>query len=128
MQGGNPIFKQMECACLYTPDIVKSVDFYKSQGLTEIYRDERINRSGTGWELVGLRFPEGGSDIFLQNNPELKETDVEIVVDDVREKCSELTKQYPDDTTIIVEPFSAGAGTIAVVSIPGETVVVLVGR
>ena len=122
------MFKKMECACLYTPDIVKSVDFYKTQGLTEIYREERVNRSGTGWVLVGLRFHQGGSDIFLQDNPELKETDIEIVVDDVREKCADLLRQFPIDASIVVEPFAAGAGTIAVVRVPGETVVVLVGR
>jgi hypothetical protein len=66
--------------------------------------------------VVGLRFPDGGSDLFLQNNPEIKMVEVEIIVDDVREACIQLKEKY-HEVEFYREPFQAGEGHIAVVKV-----------
>jgi catechol 2,3-dioxygenase-like lactoylglutathione lyase family enzyme len=121
------MFKKMECVCMYTTDLDQSLAFYRTMGLKECYRDERRTEAGAPWTLVGLRFPEGGSDLFLQNNPELKATDVEIVVDDVQDSFRQLGALFPG-VKWIREPFKAGLGHVAVVELPGGMVVVLVGK
>ena len=73
------MFKRMECASMYTPDIEQSVSFYTSLGMKEIYRDVREIPNREPWVVVGLRFPDGGSDLFLQNNPDIKMIEVEII-------------------------------------------------
>lgn len=35
------------------------------------------------WRLVGMRFPEGDSELVLKNNSDLPFTEIEILVDDV---------------------------------------------
>lgn len=121
------MFKRMECACMYTSDLAQSVEFYQAMGLTECYRDARRTESGAPWTLVGLRFPEGGSDLFLHDNAELKETDVEIVVDDVWAAFRQLSERF-GSVNWIREPFRAGLGHVAVAQAPGGTVIVLVGK
>lgn len=121
------MFKRMECVCMYTSDLAQSLAFYQANGLAECYRDDRRTESGTPWTLVGLRFPAGGSDLFLHNNTELKETDVELVVDDVQAAYQELSDRFPG-TAWIRAPFRAGLGHVAVAQVPGGTVIVLVGK
>lgn len=63
------MWKKIECVAIYTEDIEKSVAFYQSLGLTkawETYQDE-----GKQWKLVGMRFPDGDSELVLKNNPNL---------------------------------------------------------
>lgn len=61
------MWKKIECLAVFTEDIEKSVNFYRSLGLTkawETYQDEEKQ-----WTLVGMRFPDGNSELVLKNNP-----------------------------------------------------------
>ncbi|RXJ04483.1 VOC family protein [Anaerobacillus alkaliphilus] len=119
------MWKKIECVAIYTDDLENSVAFYQSLGLTkawETYQDE-----GKQWKFVGMRFPDGDSELVLKNNPNLNFAETEIVVEDVRETY-EILKANPE-VEWIRPPFpNALGGHVAVMQAPDKNVFVLVGK
>lgn len=121
------MLKKLECAALYTAKIEESVQFYTELGLKEHWRINRPLVNDQMWTIVGLKFPEEqSSELVLQNNPELKEVDIEICVDDVRETHRNLSEHQ--DIRWIREPFATESGHVAVMEAPDGNVFVLVGQ
>ena len=121
------MFKKLECVCIYTADIEKSLSFYVSTGLTERWRIDRELDGGGTWTLIGLQFPEqASSELVLSNHPELEFTEVEILVDDVRQAYAELILN--PDIAWIRTPFATESGHVAVMEAPDGNAFVLVGK
>lgn len=119
------MWKRIECIAIYTNDIDKSVEFYQSIGLTqawETYQDEEKQ-----WSLVGMRFPDGNSELVLKNNPNLHFAETEIVVEDV-EECYKTLKTNPKVEWIRTPFPNSLGGHVAVMRAPDGNVFVLVGK
>ncbi|WP_163100084.1 VOC family protein [Peribacillus alkalitolerans] len=121
------MFKKLECVCIHTNDIEKSTAFYTSMGLAENWKIERNLESGNTWILIGLKFPQkDSSELVLSNHPENNFTEVEIVVEDVRQAHAQLSKN--EEIQWIRTPFATESGHIAVMEAPDGNVFVLVGK
>lgn len=121
------MFMKLECVCIHTKDIEKSLSFYTSMGLAENWKIERILEDGFTWTLIGLNFPQKeSSELVLSNHPENKFTEVEILVEDVRQSHTELSKN--EEIQWIRTPFATESGHIAVMEAPDGNVFVLVGK
>lgn len=121
------VFKKLECVCIHTKNIEKSLLFYTSMGLTENWKIERNLNNGSTWTVIGLKFPQkDSSELVLSDHPELNFTEVEILVDDVRQTYDELSKN--EEIQWIRTPFATESGHIAVMKAPDENVFVLVGK
>ena len=117
----------MECVSMYTEDIVQSCEFYTSMGLTEAWKIERVLESGFNWVLTGLKFPlQDSSELVLSNNPEIKFTEVEILVDDVCQAYNKLSEY--ELIKWIRTPFASESGHVAVMEAPDGNVFVIVGK
>jgi catechol 2,3-dioxygenase-like lactoylglutathione lyase family enzyme len=119
------MWKRIECLAIYTTDIEKSVNFYQSLGLTkawETYQDEEKQ-----WTLVGMRFPDGNSELVLKNNPNLNFAETEIVVEDVRMTYETLKSNTEVQWIRTPFPNSLG-GHVAVMKAPDDNVFVLIGK
>lgn len=124
-KGMNDMWKRIECVAIYTEHPEKSVAFYESLGLTkswETYQDEDQQ-----WKLIGMKFPDGRSELVLKNHPELNFAETEIVVEDVRETYATL-KANPEVEWIRTPFPNALGGHVAVMQAPDENVFVLVGN
>jgi catechol 2,3-dioxygenase-like lactoylglutathione lyase family enzyme len=64
------MWKRIECVAIYTEDIDKSVEFYQSLGLTKAW--EAFQDEDKQWKLIGMKYPNGNSELVLKNNPNLK--------------------------------------------------------
>jgi catechol 2,3-dioxygenase-like lactoylglutathione lyase family enzyme len=119
------MWKKIECVAVYTENIDKSVVFYESLGLTkawEVFQDEENK-----WKLVGMRFPDGDSELVLKNNPDLQFEETEIVVEDVKKTYESL--QSNPEVEWIRTPFpNTLGGHVAVMKAPDGNVFVLVGK
>jgi len=119
------MWKKIECLAVFTEDIEKSVNFYRSLGLTkawETHQDEEKQ-----WTLVGMRFPDGNSELVLKNNPNLNFAETEIVVEDVIAFYETLKNN--SEVQWIRTPFANSlGGHVAVMQAPDENVFVLVGK
>lgn len=74
--------KLIQAISLYTPNLDESVDFYKSTfGATEMFRSNQID----GSNMVGLTFTDGKTEFVLHDSEQLKEPDIEVLVEDVRD-------------------------------------------
>lgn len=121
------MIKNLHCIALYTEDINKSKEFYKSIGLIEAWTIEREMENNKTWTLIGFKSKDGtGSEIVVQDNPSLKEIDIELYTDNVIETYNKL-KTNPD-INWIVEPKPNEYGHIAVFEAPDKNVFVLVGK
>ena len=121
------LFKKLECVCIHTKDIDKSVSFYTSMGLTENWKIERVLENGITWTLIGLKFPQkDSSELVLSNHPENNFLEIEILVEDVQQVYAELSKN--EEIQWIRTPFATESGHVAVVEAPDENVFVLVGK
>lgn len=119
------MWKRIECLAIYTEDIKKSVNFYQSLGLTKVwetYQDEEKQ-----WSLVGMRFPDGNSELVLKNNPNLNFAETEIVVEDVK-GFYEAFKTNPEVEWIRTPFPNSLGGHVAVMKAPDDNVFVLVGK
>lgn len=119
------MWKKIECLAIYTEDIERSVGFYQSLGLIvtwESFQDEEEQ-----YRLVGMKFPDGDSELVLKNNPNLNFTETEIVVDDVRLAYDSLTSTPGVEWIRTPFPNSLG-GHVAVMKAPDGNVFVLVGK
>lgn len=118
------MWKKIECLAIYTEDIEKAVDFYQSLGLEkawDTYQDEEES-----WRLIGMRFPDGDSELVLKNNSELNFPETEIVVDDVVATYEKL-KTNPDVKWLRTPFPNPLGGHVAVMEAPDKNVFVLVG-
>ncbi len=121
------MFKKLECVCIHTKDIEKSLSFYISMGLAESWKIERILENGSTWTIIGLKFPQkNSSELVLSNHPEYNFTEIEILVEDVRQAHSELSKN--EKIRWLRTPFATESGHIAVMEAPDGNVFVLVGE
>jgi catechol 2,3-dioxygenase-like lactoylglutathione lyase family enzyme len=121
------MFNKLECVCIHTKDIAKSLSFYISMGLAENWKIERILVDGSTWTMIGLKFPQkDSSELVLSNHPEINFTEVEILVEDVRQAHSELSKN--EEIQWIRTPFATESGHIAVMEAPDGNVFVLVRK
>ncbi|APC47699.1 glyoxalase [Virgibacillus halodenitrificans] len=119
------MWRKIECLAVYTNDIRKSINFYQSLGLTkawEAYQDDEKQ-----WQLVGMRFPDGNSELVLKNNPDLNFAEMEIVVEDVKAIYEAL--KFDTEVEWIRTPFpNSLGGHVAVMKAPDDNVFVLVGK
>lgn len=119
------MWRKMECVAIYTENINESVVFYQSLGLTvawEAFQDEEQQ-----WKLIGMKFPDGDSELVLKNNPDLKFAETEIVCEDVQQTYETL-KSNPK-VQWIRPPFpNSLGGHVAVMQAPDGNVFVLVGK
>ena len=119
------MWKRIECLAIYTEDIEKSVNFYQSLGLTKVwetYQDEEKQ-----WSLVGMRFPDGNSEVVLKNNPNLNFAETEIAVEDVKGFYEAFKTNLEVEWIRTPFPNSLG-GHVAVMKAPDDNVFVLVGK
>lgn len=119
------MWNRIECVAIYTENIGKSVEFYQSLGLTkawETFQDEEKH-----WTLIGMRYPQGNTELVLKNNPNLKFAETEIVVEDVRETYESLKSNSEVQWIRTPFPNSLG-GQVAVMQEPDGNVFVLVGK
>lgn len=120
------MFKKLECVCIYTKEIEKSLEFYTSLGLLEAWKIDRILENNVEWKLIGLKFPQSdSSELVLSNNPEIRFSEVEILVDDVRDFYNIFSKN--DEIMWLKTPFKTESGHVAVMEAPDGNVFVLVG-
>lgn len=119
------MWKRIECVAIYTEDIEKSVKFYQSLGLSkawEVFQDEEKQ-----WKLTGMKFPDGDSELVLKNNPNLKMSETEIVVENVCDTYESLKTNSEIQWIRRSFPNSLG-GHVAVMQTPDGNVFVLVGN
>ncbi|AQQ54687.1 VOC family protein [Planococcus lenghuensis] len=118
------MWKKIECSAIHTEDIEQSIAFYSSLGLTKAW--ETFQDEDRKWRLVGMRFPEGETELVLKDNPDLKFAETEIMVEDVRELYESLCPNPA--VRWIREPFpNSLGGHVAVMRAPDGNVFVLVG-
>ncbi|RPF50707.1 VOC family protein [Aquisalibacillus elongatus] len=116
--------KLIQAVSLFTPDLEASVDFYKNTfGANELFRSKQTD----GSNMVGLSFAEGKTEFVLHDSENLKEPDIEVLVEDVREFYN--THKYNENIdwiqTPIEKPFG---GHLAVMrTIADDIVLIIVG-
>ena len=119
------MWKKIECIAIYTEDIEKSVKFYESLGLTKSW--ETFQDAEGQWKLIGMKFPEGNSELVLKNNPKLNFEEIEIVCEDVQKTYETLKAN--NEVQWIQTPFRNHlGGHVAVMQAPDGNVFVLVGK
>ena len=79
------------------------------------------------WQLIGLKFPDGNSELVLKNNPNLNFAEIEIVCEDVQETYETL-KTNPEVQWIRTPFPNHLGGHVAVMEAPDGNVFVLVGK
>ncbi|MDG4658191.1 VOC family protein [Ectobacillus antri] len=118
------MWKRMECIAIYSAHIESSIAFYEAMGLEkawDVYQDDEER-----WKLVGMRFPQGNTELVLKNNPHLQMADIEIVVENVWAVYEALRPR--SDVRWIRTPFpNPLGGHVAVMQAPDGHVFVLVG-
>ncbi|WP_019241696.1 MULTISPECIES: VOC family protein [Bacillus] len=119
------MWKRIECVAIYTENIEKSIEFYESLGLIKVW--ETFQDEEKLWKLVGMKFPEGNSELVLKNNPSLDFTETEIVVEDVQETYESL-KCNPEVKWIRTPFPNSLGGHVAVIQTPDGNVFVIVGK
>lgn len=120
------MFKKLECVSMYTSNLEESISFYESLGLKKKWTIERASEDGKPWYLIGLSFPEGGSELVLHNDSKINFTEIEIYVEDVVKTYEQLKSN--DRITWIRDPFATESGHVAVMEGPDGNAFVLVGK
>ncbi len=119
------LWKQMQCLAVFTEDINKSITFYEAMGLTKAW--DTFQDEAKQWRLVGMKFPNGETELVLKNNPNFAFAETEIVVEDVQEIYSSLS--VDPKVKWIRKPFANPlGGHVAVMQAPDGNVFVLVGN
>lgn len=120
------MFERLDCVCLHTDDLGRSLAFYERLGMREAWRLERKTESGEPWTLVGLDFPDrSSSQLTLSTHPERTGIEVEIRVADVEAAFRTLTAE--PGVSWIAKPFAIENGHVAVIQAPDANTFVLVG-
>ena len=110
-----------------TPEIELSTRFYRAHGRVEITHSVRTGTFGRDLTLIALRFTDGGEDLILRDERELRVTEIEIAVEDVPATFDRLSLRYPG-VRWMREPFATPEGSVGVVEVPGQAVLVLLGK
>jgi hypothetical protein len=121
------VLKRPDSALLDIPEIEMSSRFYRAHGRVEISRSVRTGAGGRDGTLIAVRFADGGGDLILQDDREIRVTEMEIAAEDVLATFDRLTHRYPG-VRWMREPFATPAGNVGVVEVPGQTVLVLLGK
>jgi catechol 2,3-dioxygenase-like lactoylglutathione lyase family enzyme len=120
------LFERMDCVCIHTDDLAKSLAFYGRLGMREAWKLDRVTAHGIPWSLVGLDFPDStSSQLTLSTHPDRRGVEVEIRVADVRKAHRALAAD--PEITWIAEPFAIENGHVAVMRAPDGNLFVLVG-
>jgi len=120
------MFQRMDCACIHTDDLGKSLNFYRRVGMREAWRLDRVTEQGVPWTLVGLDFPDAtSSQLTLSTHPERCTIDVEIRVGDVKAAYRALAED--PQVSWLAEPSGIENGHVAVMQAPDGNVFVLIG-
>lgn len=120
------MWRKIECVAIYTEDIDASIEFYQQLGLTKAW--DTFQDETKQYRLVGLKYPEGDSELVLKNNPNLQFVEIEIVVDDVVDIYNHLNEK-DKKVTWIRKPFKNPlGGHVAVMQAPDQNVFVMVGK
>jgi catechol 2,3-dioxygenase-like lactoylglutathione lyase family enzyme len=120
------MFLRMDCACIHTDDLAKSLVFYRRMGMREAWRLDRVTEHGVPWTLVGLDFPDStSSQLTLSTHPKRRSIEVEIRVADVRAAFRDLAED--PEISWLAEPFGIENGHVAVMQVSDGNVFVLVG-
>lgn len=109
------------------PEIELSTRFYRAHGRVEITHSVRTGIFGRDLTLIALRFTDGGDDLILRDERELRVTEIEIAAEDVPATFDRLTLRYPG-VRWMREPFTTPEGSVGVVEVPGQAVLVLLGK
>ncbi len=121
------MFRKLDCVCIHTRDLDKSLRFHESMGLREAWRLDRTTKDGVPWTLVGLDFPEaGGSQLVLSTDPDERPPEIEIRVEDVQETYRALSADA--EVSWLATPFAIEDGHVAVMVAPDGNIFVLIGR
>jgi catechol 2,3-dioxygenase-like lactoylglutathione lyase family enzyme len=121
------MFRRLDCVCLHTTDLERSLAFLTSMGLSEAWRLDRALEDGRPWTLVGLDFPDNSSSqLVLSTHPERRGIEVEIRVEDVVQSYEDLRKV--PGVNWVAEPFPIEEGHVAVMTAPDGNMFVLIGR
>lgn len=119
------MWKRIECVAIYTENIESSVAFYENLGLTKAW--ETYQDSEKQWKLIGMKYPEGETQLVLKNNPNLNFVETEIVVDDVVQVYNTLREDNKIEW--IQVPFlNPNGGHVAVMQAPDGNVFVIIGK
>ncbi|MGM8216595.1 VOC family protein [Bacillaceae bacterium W0354] len=87
----------------------------------------RLKLAHSTWKLIGMRFPDGDSELVLKNNSNLNFAETEIVVEDVRATYEALKSNSEIQWIRTPFPNSLG-GHVAVMEASDGNVFVLVGN
>lgn len=121
------MFKRLDCVCMHTTDLEKSLRFYAEMGLREAWRLDRTTEAGVPWTVLGLDFPDqSSSQLVLSTHPDRRMIEVEIRVDDVQAAYRSLSAN--SEITWIAEPFAIEVGHVAVMTAPDGNDFVLIGK
>jgi hypothetical protein len=110
-----------------SPEIELSSRFYKAHGQVEITHTVRTGACGGDVTLIALRFCDGGEDLILRDERELRVTEIEIAAEDVPATFDRLSHRYPG-VRWMREPFATPDGSVGVVEVPGQVVLLLLGK
>ena len=125
VDGGNDMWKRMDVVTLFTENIEKSVLFYQSLGLSKDWETTQDEKKQ--WKLVGMKYPEGNTELVLMDNPDLKFVKTEIVVDDVWETYYTLISN--PEVRWLKEPFPHPlGGHVGIMQAPDGNIFMLVGK
>lgn len=120
------MFERLDCVCLHTDDLDKSLEFLTAAGMTEAWRLDRGLDDGRPWTLVGLDFPDRtSSQLVLSTHPDRRDIEVEIRVNDVRKTYEALNNR--GDVEWLSEPFAIEQGHVAVMKAADGNIFVLIG-
>lgn len=125
IEGVKHMWKRLECVAIYTEDIDSSIEFYKLLGMIKVW--DTFQDEEQKWRLVGLKFPNGESELVLKNNPNLNFSETEVLVEDVIQTY-ELLKDNPSVQWIRTPFPNSLGGHVAVMKSPDHNVFVLVGK
>ncbi|WP_026909291.1 VOC family protein [Paucisalibacillus globulus] len=120
IQKGN--IKQIQAISLYTPNLEQSMAFYKNTfGASELFRSNQTD----GSNMVGLSFIDGNTEFVLHDSESLKEPDIEVLVENVKEFYhAHIENEYIDwIQTPIEKPFG---GHLAVMRSRIDDIVLIV--
>ncbi|KKB08508.1 glyoxalase [Devosia geojensis] len=120
------MFERLDCVCIHTDDLEKSLTFLADMGLTEAWRLDRALDDGRPWTLIGLDFSDrASSQLVLSTHPDRRDIDVEIRVADVRAAYETLRRR--PGVQWLAEPFPIEEGHVAVMTAPDGNIFVLIG-
>jgi hypothetical protein len=121
------VFKRLDSTYLDTSEIATVSRYSTAHGLVQIVRTVEPCADGKDITLIKVRFADGDDDLCLRDDDAMHVTAMEIAAEDVSATFEHLHRRYPG-VRWVREPFVTPQGHLAVVEVPGQTVLVLVGK